>query len=435
MSAPLIAVQRRTVGVLAGAQLLGGVGNGAALSIGSLLAVDLSGSEAWAGSITTVLTLAAAFTALPMATLAARRGRRISLVSCLSIALLGAVLMILAASLRSFPLLLLGGIAMGLSTTANLQSRFAATDLASPQHRGRDLSIVVWATTVGAVTGPNLVKAGAQLGSFFGLPEMAGPFLFSAAALLCAITLLSLALRPDPLRLAQRSQALTARSAATPSAVGGWPGRSLRTGLAAIRTSPRALMALLAVIGSHVVMVSVMSMTPLHLQQLDAHSAMGHHGTDVLAVIGFSISLHIAGMFALSPLFGWLSDRFGRLQVIAAGQLLLLGSAAIAGFGQQDSTSVTVGLVLLGLGWSASTIAGATLLSESVAPESRVLTQGVSDTLMGFTAAIGSILAGLALAYWGYSGLNLIAALLVLAVLLWLALVSRATRFATAPVE
>lgn len=429
-------VQRRTVGVLAGAQLLGGVGNGAALSIGSLLAVDLSGSEAWAGSITTVLTLAAAFTALPMANLAARRGRRISLVSCLSIALLGAVLMIVAASLRSFPVLLLGGIAMGLSTTANLQSRFAATDLAAPQHRGRDLSIVVWATTVGAVAGPNLVKAGAQLGTFFGLPEMAGPFLFSAAALLCAITLLSLALRPDPLRLAQQNQPVVASgSSGTLGNFGGWPGRSLRAGLAAIRSSPRALLALLAVVGSHVVMVSVMSMTPLHLQQLDAHSAMGHHGTDVLAVIGFSISLHIAGMFALSPIFGWLSDRLGRLSVIALGQVMLLGSAVIAGFGQHDATAVTIGLVLLGLGWSASTIAGATLLSESVAPESRVLTQGVSDTLMGFTAAIGSILAGLALAYWGYSGLNSIAALVVIALLVWLLIASRSARFATVPAE
>lgn len=432
----MVRVQRRTVGVLAGAQLLGGVGNGAALSIGSLLAVDLSGSDAWAGSITTVLTLAAAFTALPMANLAARRGRRISLVSCLSVALLGAVLMIVAASLRSFPVLLLGGIAMGLSTTANLQSRFAATDLAAPQHRGRDLSIVVWATTVGAVTGPNLVKAGAQLGTFFGLPEMAGPFLFSAAALLCAITLLSLALRPDPLRFAQSGQTVVAPgSASTLGNFGGWPGRSLRAGLAAIRSSSRALMALLAVVGSHVVMVSVMSMTPLHLQQLDAHSAMGHHGTDVLAVIGFSISLHIAGMFALSPLFGWLSDRLGRLPVIAVGQVMLLGSAVIAGFGQHDATAVTVGLVLLGLGWSASTIAGATLLSESVAPESRVLTQGVSDTLMGFTAAIGSILAGLALAYWGYSGLNSIAALVVVAVLVWLLIASRSARFAATPAE
>nr|WP_218847042.1 MFS transporter [Psychromicrobium silvestre] len=416
---------------MAGAQLLGGVGSGAALSIGSLLAVDLSGSEAWAGSITTLLTLAAAFTAIPMASLAAARGRRMSLTISLLIALAGAVLMIAAASLRAFPLLLLGGAALGLGTTANLQSRFAATDLASTHHRGRDLSIVVWATTIGAVTGPNLIKPGAQLGALFGLPEMAGPFLFSAAAMVCAVILLNFGLRPDPLLTAQALGRQPLRNETTQpdssksvrparNANSARKGGSLKAGFAAIRSSPRALLALATVIASHVVMVSVMSMTPLHLKQVDEHAAMGHQGMDVLAIIGVSISLHIAGMFALSPLFGWLSDRFGRIPVIVGGQLLLLGSAAVAGFGQANAVSVTVGLVMLGLGWSASTIAGATLLSESVPAEQRVLAQGVSDTLMGFSAAVGSILSGLVLASWGYGGLNLIASVLAAVVLAYL---------------
>lgn len=413
-------LQRRTVGVLAGAQLLGGVGSGAALSIGSLLAVQLSGSDAWAGSVTTLLTLAAAFTALPMAALARAKGRRISLSSSLLVAAIGAALMVVATSTGSFPLLLLAALCLGLGTTANLQSRFAAADLALEQHRGRDLSIVVWATTVGAVTGPNLIRPGAQLGAWLGLPEMAGPFLFSAAAMLLALLLLMLGLRPDPL--------LTAQQALLPDASGVWSaagkpevpvrrGRALKSGFAAIRSAPRAVAALVTVIGSHAVMVSVMAMTPLHLKLVDQHSAMGHHGTDVLAIIGFTISLHIAGMFALSPLFGWLSDRWGRFPVIVGGQLLLLAAAAVAGFGQASPGWVTVGLVLLGLGWSASTIAGSTLLSESVPTPSRVLVQGVSDTLMGLTAAAGSVLAGIALAVWGYGGLNLIAATLVVVVL------------------
>ncbi|WP_394940910.1 MFS transporter [Psychromicrobium sp. YIM B11713] len=422
-------IQRRTVAVLSGAQLLGGLGGGAALSIGSLLAVDLSGSEAWAGSLTTVLTLAAALAALPMAALAAARGRRISLTLCLLIALAGAVLIIVAASTRLFPLLLLGGVGLGFGTTANLQSRFAATDLALPRHRGRDLSIVVWATTIGAVAGPNLIKPGAQLGAIFGLPEMAGPFLFSALAMGAAILLLSFGLRPDPLRIAQSRWAEEGLAAPGSTASG---GRSLSGGMAAIWRSPRALMALLTVIGSHVVMVSVMSMTPLHLQQIDEHAAMGHHSTDVLAFIGFSISLHIAGMFALSPLFGWLSDRLGRVPMMVIGQCMLLVSAGIAGWGQHDAGLVTTGLVLLGLGWSASIIAAATLLSESVPPEQRVMVQGVSDTLMGFTAAAGSILAGAVLASWGYGGLNLSIAVLSVAVLLGLLLLHRVTRRAPA---
>ncbi|MGA8790382.1 MAG: MFS transporter, partial [Paenarthrobacter sp.] len=151
-------VQRRTVFLLSSAQLLSGVGNGATLSIGSLLAVDLSGSEAWAGSITTVLTLAAAIAALPLARLAETRGRRTGLVTGLVAAMMGALLIIASVVGQSFVLLLLGAAFLGLGTAANLQARFAAVDLADPAHRGRSLSTVVWAITIGAVAGPNLIQ-------------------------------------------------------------------------------------------------------------------------------------------------------------------------------------------------------------------------------------------------------------------------------------
>lgn len=385
------AIQRRTVGVLAA---------------GSLLAVDLSGSDAWAGSVTTLLTLAAAFSAMPMASFARKRGRRVSLSLCLTVAFAGAVLMVVAAATRSFPLVLVAAAGLGFSTTENLQSRFAAADLAASEHRGRDLAIVVWATTLGAVAGPNLVRPGAQLGNFLGLPENSGPFLFSATSMLLGMILLSIGLRPDPLLTAQKiaNQEQSVQKL------------SRRAGFASIRESPSAMVAFISVVGSHVVMVSVMAMTPLHLKQVDERAAMGHHGTDVLAIIGFTISLHIAGMFALSPLFGWLSDRLGRVKVIIGGQIILLSAVAVAGFGQSNTNAVTVGLILLGLGWSASTIAGSTLLSESVPASEKVQVQGVSDTLMGFSAAAGSVLAGIALAYWGFAGLTAIATAIVLAV-------------------
>ncbi len=89
-------VQRRTVLLLGSAQLLSGIGTGATVSIGSLLAVDLSGSEAWAGSVATVMTLAAALAALPLASLAERRGRRIGLATGLAAALAGALLIVVS---------------------------------------------------------------------------------------------------------------------------------------------------------------------------------------------------------------------------------------------------------------------------------------------------------------------------------------------------
>ncbi|KQQ99521.1 MFS transporter [Arthrobacter sp. Leaf145] len=412
-------VQRRSVFLLSASQLLSGVGNGATLSIGSLLAVDLSGSEAWAGSITTVLTLAAAIAALPLARLAEARGRRVGLVTGLVAAMIGALLFIVAVMARSFPVLILGAAFLGLGTAANLQARFAAVDLAVPEHRGRSLSTVVWAITIGAVAGPNLIQPGALVGQALGLPPIAGPFVFSAAGLLLAALLLFLGLRPDPLLLARR----LASSAHDSGGTGSIPVRgTVRSGLRAVRSSPQALLALAAVIAAHGVMVAVMSMTPLHLQQLVDGSHAGHHGgttdsTDALVIIGVTISLHIAGMFALSPVWGWLTDKAGRPQTIAIGHGLLLVAVFIAGFGQHEPTLVTAGLILLGLGWSAATIAGSTMLAESVSQDERVTVQGVSDTLMGAAGAIGGATSGLLLAWIGYQGLNVASSLVAAAVL------------------
>lgn len=421
-------VQRRTVVLLGFAQLFSAIGTGATVSIGSLLAVDLSGSEAWAGSVATMMTLAAAIAALPLASLAERRGRRISLATGLAAALAGAVLIVVSVVSGVFAFLVVGAAGVGVGTAANLQARFAAVDLADPEHRGRSLSAVVWAITIGAVAGPNLIQPGAVVGQSLGLPPIAGPFVISGAGLVLACGLLLAGLRPDPLMLARQlaaqaepvearpaethlgAQTADAQPAGLPA--GGAPaGGSLARGLRAVRHAPAAILALAAVVGAHAVMVGVMSMTPLHLQEIVAgpDSVHGSHaaGSDVLVLIGFTISLHIAGMFALSPVMGWLTDKLGRTQTIALGFTTLTVAVLVAGFGQASTAAVAVGLVLLGVGWSASTIAGSTLLAESVAQQDRVAVQGVSDMLMGAAGAAGGAVSGLVLSWVGYLGLNL----------------------------
>lgn len=422
-------VQRRTVVLLGTAQVFGGIGTGATVSIGSILAVELSGSSAWAGAVATVMTLGAALAALPLAALADRRGRRIGQVAGLSAALAGAVLMVLAVVSGLFVLLVLGAAGIGVGSAASLQARFAAVDLADPEHRGLALSTVVWAVTIGAVTGPNLIQPGTVVGQALGLPPVAGPFVISGAGLLLAAALLFVGLRPDPLLLARElaaqqartglqdaqaveqapSPRLAGRPGIGPAGQGAHDGGTLARGLRAIRGSRTALLAVAAVVGAHAVMVGVMSMTPLHLQELVEGPGASHTASgDVLVIIGFTISLHIAGMFALSPVMGWLTDKAGRAQTIMIGFTLLIAAVAVAGFGHASTAAVAVGLVLLGLGWSAATVSGSTLLAESVAQESRVAVQGVSDMLMGAAGAVGGAVSGLVLSWMGYLGLNLL---------------------------
>ncbi|WP_454698613.1 MFS transporter [Arthrobacter humicola] len=428
-------VQRRTVILLGSAQLLSGIGTGATVSIGSLLAVDLSGSSAWAGSVSTVMTLAAALSALPLASLADRRGRLAGLVTGLAAALAGVGCIVVSIVSGSFLLLLLGTAGVGLGTASNLQARFAAVDLADDEHRGRSLSAVVWAITIGAVAGPNLIQPGAVVGQAVGLPPIAGPFIISAAGLVLACALLLAGLRPDPLLFARELAAAGRQPADNQPASQHHTGQhqpgqqpasrqpsgrqpavarrrgALARGWRAARGSPSAILALAAVVGAHAVMVGVMSVTPLHLQELvagpGAAAHAGHTASgDVLVIIGFTISLHIAGMFALSPVMGWLTDKAGRKQTVVIGFALLVAAVAVAAAGQRSTTAVAVGLVLLGLGWSAATVAGSTLLAESVRQEERVMVQGVSDMFMGAAGAVGGASSGIILSWAGYSGLN-----------------------------
>lgn len=382
----LAAAQRRTVRVLAAGQVLTGVAFGATLSLGALLAADLSGQEALSGFATAAVTLGAALTAIPLARLAGRRGRRVALTTGNVAALVGIVVVIAAAGLRLFPLLLVGIALIGAGNAATLQSRFAATDLSSTARRGRDLATVVWATTVGGVVGPLLLAPGELIGASVGMPRLTGAYLFSFAAQVCAFALYVLVLRPDPLLLAQRLDREKTASASAPAPQADRPGL--------------ARFAMLAVAASHVTMASVMAMTPVHLSHIVAPDA-------VTLAVGVTIAAHVFGMYGLSPVFGALADRFGRIRVIVLGQVLLTASLAVAATLPDSQAGVLVALVLLGLGWSAATVSGAALLTEATPLALRPRRQGRSDTLMTACAAVGSVFAGLILGAVGYDGLAL----------------------------
>lgn len=390
------ALQKRVVRVLVAAQILGGIGLGATVSVGALLASEVSGSPAWSGMAATMSTLGAALIAVPLARTAVARGRRVALALGSIVAALGAVLATAAAAIGSFPVLLVGLALAGAGSATNLQARFAATDLAQPLHRGRQLSLVVWSTTIGAVLGPNLIDPGEAIGSAIGLPTLTGPFVFTVAAQVAAMLVYFFGLRPDPL--------LTALKSAPPR-----EGAPPRHGFATLRVNPLARYAVVTVAFSHSTMVAMMSMTPVHLY--------GHGAT--LFIVGFALSLHIAGMFALSPVFGWLSDRWGRVSTILFGQSVLVVSLLTAWMGAESQPLVVVSVILLGIGWSASTISGSALVAESAEIDDRAGLQGVSDLLMNSTAAVFGALAGPVLALVGYSGLGVACLLLVAVVTVW----------------
>ncbi len=385
-------IRDRTRRVLAAGQVLGGVAFGATLSLGAAITADITGDDGLSGLATAAVTLGTAVVAMPLAAVARRRGRRLALTLGMAIALVGVMLVVVGTGIRSFPALLVAFAMIGAGQAANLQSRFAATDLSTDRTRGRDLSTVVWATTIGAVLGPNLIGPGDAVGAALAMPPMTGPYVFTIVAQVAGIVLYSVGLRPDPLLLARRIQHQHGGASAAEQVVDD--------------NARAARYAMFAIAGAHAVMVAVMAMTPVHLL---------HHGVAMPAV-GVTISLHIAGMYALAPVFGILSDRLGRTVTILLGQGLFVAALIVGAAGAHSAAAVTVALVLLGLGWSATTVAGSALLTEASSSQLRTRRQGRSDALMSLVGAAGAVLAGVVLSAIGFDGLSLSSLVVVVAV-------------------
>jgi MFS family permease len=397
------AVQRRTLPVLSAAVALGGLGVTVGLTVGGLLARQVAGSDAAGGLGQTAGVLGAAVIAVPLARVSDRSGRRAGLALGYGIAVAGALLVVAAAAVSSLAGLLGGLFLFGAATTSGLQARYAAADLAEPAHRGRALSLVVWATTVGSVLGPNLAGPADDLGRALGLPTLGGAFVLPVVAFGVVAAGALLLLRPDPLLLARRLAAGTGPAQPPPRSGAG-------VALRAVWATAGGRLGLSAVVVSHAVMVGLMVMTPVHM-------GAGHGGADgtTLRVIGLVISVHVAGMYLFSPVVGWLADRAGRAATVATGGLLLLLAALVAGTAPPGAaTQLGIGLFLLGLGWSCGLVAGSTLVTESVPAGLRPTAQGATDLSMGVGAAIAGAVGGPLLAVGGFGLVAVAAAVLVL---------------------
>ncbi|GAB3363073.1 MFS transporter [Modestobacter lapidis] len=395
--------QRRTLPVLSAGVALGGLGVTVGITVGGLLAREVAGSDAAAGLGQTASVLGAAVIAVPLARVSDRSGRRTGLALGYGIALVGGLVVIGAAALSSLLLLMVGLFFFGAATASGLQARYAAADLARPEHRGRALALVVWATTIGSVLGPNLAGPGDDLGRALGLPSLGGAFVLPAVAFAVVVVGMLLLLRPDPLLLARRLAAVD-----DPAPPG--PRAGTRTALAAVWATPGGRLGLTAVVVAHAVMVGLMVMTPVHMGAGHLHD----DGGTTLRVIGLVISVHVAGMYLFSPVVGWLADRAGRSATVALGGGLLLVAALVAGTAPPGAAvQLGIGLFLLGLGWSCGLVAGSTMVTEAVSTDVRPTAQGATDLLMGLGGAVAGAVGGPLLAFGGFGLVAAAAALLV----------------------
>jgi MFS family permease len=400
--------QRRTLAILLLAQILSGLGLAAGITVSALLAEEMLGSSRFSGLPTVFFTIGSAVAAVGVGRISQRLGRRVGLSAGYLAGALGSVGVVVAASVGNIVLLFGSMLVYGAGVSTNLQARYAGADLAAPSRRGRAVSIVLVATAVGAIAGPNLVSATGTLAIEIGIPALAGPFLLAAAAYASAAVVLWLLLRPDPLLLARSIAAgphLGLDQAAAPSGpIADVPRRSHsgRTWSWAVASGAGIL------ILTQLIMVAIMTMTPIHIE---------HHGHSI-AITGLVIGAHVAGMFLPSPFSGWLVDRFGYLPIAVAAGLTLLAAGLLAASAPVDSvTTLALALVLLGLGWNLGLVSGTTVVTDAVPLATRARTQGTVDLGIALAGAGAGLSSGLIITASSYATLSLLGGVLALSII------------------
>lgn len=383
--------QGRTLRVLASAQVVNGIGVSSTIAAGSLLVNSMAHNDSVAGLAQTMLVLGAALMAIPLARLTATGGRRQALLSGYVIAMCGAVIVVLGGTQHWLVVTLGGILLLGAASASSYQARFAAIDLASPESKSRDLSLVVWGSTIGSVVGPNLLAPAGHIALSLHLPKLTGPYIVAATAIGISVVIVGALLRPDPYLLSRSEESPGTRSRPP-----------LRSTLRHIARHRDSMLGALSISFGHLAMIAVMVMTPVHMKHMNLS----------LTVIGLVISIHVLGMFAFSPIVGILADRFGARSVICCGVVLLLTATGVCGTApEMGTTQLMIGLFLLGLGWSCTLIAGSTLLSAGVDDEFRSASQGASDLIMNLMGAFGGIFGGVVISVLSYSWLCALTAL------------------------
>lgn len=396
-----VALQRRTLGVLIPGQVVGATALGSAITIGPLVVEDIVGpGTPFVGVTTAAMTLGSGVMAQLLSRVMRRRGRRAGMQLGYGLAALGSLLAFAGVETSMLAVFLPGLVFYGAGSATNLLARYAATDLAAPGERSTAMGTILFAMTFGAIFGPSLVAPAEWVGeAWFGLEKYSGPWLFSAVLFAVALLNVVVRLRPDPLLVLLANDRTVDLDR---------PVR-LIVSLAAIRSSPAARLGLIAMVLTQLVMIGLMAMAPM---------VMKHAGHEVLGP--FVLSVHLVGMYAISPLVGWYADRVGQRAVLQLGAWIMIVASASAFFAGDSVPIMFVSMLLLGVGSTMGLITGSNLLSDGVSTEVRVPVQGTADLFTAISGGMAGVLAGFALTWFGFGLLGIGAALLCVPILLGL---------------
>lgn len=382
-------VWRNTV-LLASSQAIVGAGTQMIPSLGALMVQQLSGSANLAGLASSLLGVSRFLVAYPVGRLTDRYGRVAGIMAGQAVSLFGAIMLGASVVMASFPLLVLGLLVFGLGVGAGQQLRLAAADMFVPARRAEGLGYVMTGSLLGALGGPLLVRMAEAASGRFDVPAVAATWWLVPLLILPSMVLVA-QVRPDPREIANNlsryypgyvAPVSQAQPAAGPTGLGPW-----------LRFGPTRT-AFVAAASAQGAMALMMAMTPLSLS---------HHG-HTLEAISLSVALHVVGMFGFSLPVGRLSDRIGRRATMLLGTGVCAAGALLVPV-SPDYWVATLGIFLVGVGWSGVTVASTALIAGVVPPQSRGRAVGAGDTLAGIASITCPLIAGPAVTAFGLGAL------------------------------
>lgn len=363
--------QYRNVLVLSGCQATLQTVGTTMIAVTGLAGFALATDKSLATLPLTFYVLGSAVTTIPASLLMNAIGRRGGFQAGTGLGIFGAAVCALAMYVASFWLLCAGMTVMGMYTAFGKYYRFAAADAAQVEFRAKAISLTLAGGIVGGIFGPEMAKRSTE---FFPEHVYLGSYLSLIFVCFAATLMLT---RLDIPRLSEHERKDS--------------GRPLRE----IMRQPVFIVAALAAMLSYGIMNLFMTSTPLAMRAHD------HPFNDA----AFVLQWHMIGMYGPSFFTGTLIQRFGVLNVILAGVVLLFVCilAALAGTGLLN---FWVALFLLGVGWNFMYVGGSALLTECHTPAERAKTQAANDFMVFVTMAISSLSSGLLLNVSGWHAVN-----------------------------
>lgn len=363
--------QYRNVLVLSGCQATLQTVGTTMIAVTGLAGFALADDKALATVPLTCYVLGSAVTTIPASLLMNAIGRRAGFQIGTLLGIGGAAACALAIYLAGFWLLCGGMFVMGMYTAFGKYYRFAAADAAAVAFRAKAISLTLAGGLVGGIFGPEMAKRTTEL---FPAHAYLGSYL--SLIFVCLLAALFLT-RLDIPKLTERERSESGRP------------------LAAIMRNPVFIVAALASMLSYGIMNLFMTSTPLAMRAHD------HHFSDA----AFVLQWHMIGMYGPSFFTGTLIQRFGVLNVIFAG-ILLMFVCILSALAGTELLNFWVALFLLGVGWNFMYVGGSALLTECHAPAERAKTQAANDFLVFLTMTVSSLSSGLLLNKAGWHAVN-----------------------------